>query len=124
MSNLVLIAENETNIIESLSFLLKRAGYEVAVALNGAEVLEKIHELRPKVVILDVMMPEYNGFEVLEKLNSDPIFQTTKFLMLTAKGQEADKNKAMELGADRYITKPFSNKEVIDCVEELQRELA
>ncbi len=124
MSNLVLIAENETNIIESLSFLLKRAGYEVAVALNGAEVLKKIHELKPKVVILDVMMPEYNGFEVLEKLNSDPIFQTTKFLMLTAKGQEADKNKAMELGADRYITKPFSNKEVIDCVEELQRELA
>ncbi len=124
MRNLVLIAENETNIIESLSFLLTRAGYDVAVALNGAEVLEKIHELKPRVVILDVMMPEYNGFEVLEKLNSDPIFESTKFLMLTAKGQEADKNKAMELGADRYITKPFSNKEVIDCVEELQRELA
>ncbi len=119
MGDLVLIGENETNIIESLSFLLKRAGYDVAVAYNGREVLEKIREQAPGIVILDVMMPELNGFEVLEKLEEEQLLPKTKVLMLTAKGQEADKKKARELGADKYITKPFSNKEVIDCVGEL-----
>lgn len=119
MGDLVLIGENETNIIESLSFLLKRAGYDVAVAYNGREVLEKVREIEPGIVILDVMMPELNGFEVLEKMEAEKLLANTKVLMLTAKGQEADKKKASELGADKYITKPFSNKEVIDCVAEL-----
>ena len=118
MRALVLIAENEANIIESLSFLLKRSGYEIAVAMDGQEALNLIYKLEPRMVILDVMMPVLDGFEVIESLD-DNIIKKTKILMLTAKGQEADKKKAQQLGVDRYITKPFSNKEVIESVNEL-----
>ena len=119
MSHLVLIAEDEPHILESLQFLLERAGLHIATAHDGAEAIRSIQELRPALVVLDITMQHHSGFEVLKRVRADPELSATKILILTAKGQQADRRTSVELGADRYITKPFSNKDLVADVREL-----
>lgn len=111
---LVLIAEDEPYIVESLTFLIERAGLDVAVARDGALALHAIRSLRPAVVILDIMLPEENGFEVLRFVKGNPELQRTPVLVLTARGQENDRQMALKLGADAFVTKPFSNRDVVE----------
>ena len=119
MSHLVLIAEDEPHILESLKFLLERAGLRIATAHDGAQAIRSIQELRPALVVLDITMQHHSGFEVLKRVRADPELSATKILILTAKGQQADRRTSVELGADRYITKPFSNKDLVADVREL-----
>ncbi len=114
MRPLVLIAEDEPYIVESLTFLIERAGLDVAVAKDGALALQAVKNLRPAVMILDIMLPEENGLEVLRFVKSNPELRDTPVLVLTARGQENDRRMALALGADAFVTKPFSNREVVD----------
>ena len=115
----VLIADDEPNIVISLEFLLKREGYEVVVAHDGAQALDRIRSERPDMAILDVMVPHRNGFEVCQDLRQDPEFKTLRIMMLTAKGRDTEVAKGMALGADAYITKPFSTKDLVAKVKEM-----
>ena len=120
MTTRVFIAEDEPNILESLSFLLGREGWEVTSALDGNTALEQLNnEALPDVVILDIMLPHRNGFEILRQLRSSPRTSKLPVIVLTAKGQEKDRKTAEEIGADAFVTKPFSNREVIDQVRKL-----
>ena len=115
----ILLAEDEPNIVVSLRYLLGRAGFEVDVCDNGSEALAKILDDPPAVAILDVMLPEMDGFEILRNLRADPRGSELAVLVLTAKGQREDRERAMEAGADMFITKPFSNAELVAAVEKL-----
>jgi DNA-binding response OmpR family regulator len=119
MSHKVLIADDEPNIVISLEFLMKREGHEVSVARDGQQALDAIRAARPDLVLLDVMMPVKNGFEVLQELRADEATAGTKVLMLTAKGRETDIAKGIPPGADAYMTKPFSTKELAERVRQL-----
>ena len=119
MTKQVLIVDDEPNIVISLEFLLLREGFEVRVARDGEVGLAKIRESHPDLVVLDVMMPKLDGFAVLEAVRADPALQSTRILMLTAKGREVDQKKGLGLGADAYIAKPFSTHELVDKVREL-----
>lgn len=119
MAKRILIADDEPNIVISLEFLLKREGYEVVVATNGAAALASVREQRPDLAILDVMMPQRNGFEVCQDLRADPQMQGLRIIMLTAKGRDTEVAKGLALGADHYMTKPFSTRELVARVKEL-----
>ena len=119
MAKTILIADDEPNIVISLEFLLKREGYEVVVAHDGMQALERIRERRPDLAILDVMMPQRNGFEVCQDLRQDPQFKDLRIMMLTAKGRDTEVSKGLALGADVYMTKPFATKELIAQVKAL-----
>lgn len=119
MKPLVLIAEDEPYIVESLTFLMERAGLAVETALDGAATLEAIGRLRPTVLILDIMLRNHNGFELLKTVRANPALAGMKVLVLTAKGQESDRRTALELGADAFITKPFSNRDVVEQIQTL-----
>ncbi|MBL8768654.1 MAG: response regulator [Planctomycetes bacterium] len=110
----ILVVDDEPFILRSLSFVLRREGFDVDEARNGDEALEAIRATRPNLVLLDVMMPKKNGYEVLSEVKSDPELRTTYIIMLTAKGQEADRIKGMELGVDEYMTKPFSPMKIVE----------
>ena len=115
----VLIAEDEPNLIESLSFILGREGYEVSAVSDGDAVLERLRSDRPHVLILDVMLPKRTGFEVLKLIKLDPTLSGIPVMVLTAKGQERDRKTAEYLGADAFVTKPFSNQDVVDRIKRL-----
>jgi len=115
----VLIAEDEPNIVASLEFLLQKSGYEVRVARDGDEALRLADSFRPEVVLLDVMMPVRNGFEVCRRIRENPALARVKIVMLTARGRDVERDKGFALGADAYMTKPFSTKELLAKVEEL-----
>jgi DNA-binding response OmpR family regulator len=119
MTYKILIADDEPNIVISLEFLMKREGHEVAIARDGQQALDAIRASRPDLVLLDVMMPIKTGFEVLQELRADEAIAATKVLMLTAKGRETDTAKGIALGADAYMTKPFSTKELAERVRQL-----
>ncbi len=119
MSARVLIAEDEPNLIESLSFILGREGYEVSAVSDGDAVLERLRSDRPHVLILDVMLPKRTGFEVLKLIKLDPTLSGIPVMVLTAKGQERDRKTAEDLGADAFVTKPFSNQDVVDRIKRL-----
>jgi len=119
MSKRVLLAEDEPNIVESLSFLLERAGYQVMVEVDGQKALDTVLADAPDVMILDVMLPEMDGYEVLRKMRADDRARSVPVLMLTAKGQREDRRVALECGADHFITKPFANAELVAAVEQL-----
>ncbi len=119
MSKKVLIADDEPNIVISLEFLLRREGFEVLVAVDGEEALAKARAERPDLVLLDVMMPKMNGFDVCQALRSDPELASMRVLMLTAKGRETEVSKGLGLGADAYMTKPFSTKDLVAQVRVL-----
>lgn len=115
----ILIADDEENIVISLEFLMKREGFEVLVATDGEEALARIRNDAPDLVLLDVMMPRKNGFEVCQEVRADPQIADTRILMLTAKGRDTEMAKGLALGADGYMTKPFSTKELVDQVHAL-----
>lgn len=119
MKKRVLLAEDEPNIVESLTFLLERAGYEVAVETNGRDALHSAMTHLPDVLILDVMLPEMDGYEILRRLRSDTKSESLPILMLTAKGQREDRETALDCGADLFITKPFANSAIIEAVGSL-----
>jgi DNA-binding response OmpR family regulator len=115
----VLIAEDESHIVESLSFILAREGYEVSSAGDGETAFSSLSACLPDLMILDIMLPRMNGFEVLRRVRADPDLRGLPVILLTAKGQAQDRQRADEIGADAFITKPFSNREVIDRVRAL-----
>jgi DNA-binding response OmpR family regulator len=119
MSCKILIADDEPNILISLEYLMKREGYAVSVARDGAEALATLRRERPTLVLLDVMMPTKTGFEVCQEVRADDELKDTLILMLTAKGRDTDVAKGLALGANDYITKPFSTKELVQKVREL-----
>lgn len=119
MAKKILIADDEQNIVISLEFLMKREGFEVEVANDGESALRKLAELRPDLVLLDVMMANKSGYEVCQAIRANPEWRSTKVLMLTAKGRETEVAKGMALGADAYMTKPFSTKDLVVRVRQL-----
>ena len=119
MAQRILIVDDEPNIAASLEFLLQRGGYEVRVAHNGEEALTLAESFRPELVLLDVMMPKLNGYEVCQRLRQGVNGSGVKIVMLTARGREVDVEKGRALGADLYVTKPFSTRELVAQVREL-----
>ena len=113
MAKRVLIVEDEPNIVESLRFLLEREGLSVAVQSDGARALDSVTATRPDLVILDVMLPNRSGFDILRDLRRSA---GPKVMVLTAKGQARDRDTAEEIGVDSFMTKPFSNKEIVATV--------
>jgi DNA-binding response OmpR family regulator len=119
MSKRVLIVDDEPNIVISLEFLLRREGLQVQVARDGEAGLAAIRATLPDLVVLDVMMPKLDGFAVLEAVRGDPATSAVRILMLTAKGREAEHKRGLTLGADAYLSKPFSTHELVAKVQEL-----
>ena len=119
MTHKVLIADDEPNIVISLEYLMKRAGYQVSIARDGQEALDTLRRERPRLVLLDVMMPKKSGHEVCQELRADEQIKDTLVLMLTAKGRDTDVDKGLGVGADAYMTKPFSTKELVAKVAQM-----
>ncbi len=115
----VLVVDDEPFICRSLSFVLRKENYEVFEARNGEEALEAIRKHRPDLVFLDVMMPKVNGFEVTKQVKSDPELRNTKIILLTAKGQDSDRETGRKLGADDYMTKPFSPTKILERARQI-----
>ncbi len=118
MSRSVLVVDDEPNIVLSLEFIMKQAGFEVRVARDGDEALGAIEASPPDLVLLDVMMPKRDGYDVCQTIRANPAWKDIRIIMLTAKGRDIEREKGMALGADDYITKPFSTREVIARVEQ------
>ena len=124
MAKQVLVAEDEANIAESIAFLLERAGFDVTVVADGRKALDTALGDVPDVLVLDVMLPSLDGYEILRQLRADHRCEALPVLMLTAKGQREDREMALKCGADKFITKPFSNAEIVSAVKELAGEQA
>ncbi len=120
MTRRILIVDDEPNIVLSLEFLMRREGYQVAIAADGEAALEAARAAPPPdLVILDVMLPKLNGFEVCRRLRGEPRLAGLKILMLTAKGRESEVARGLDLGADAYVTKPFSTRELVAQVRQM-----
>ncbi|GAB1391744.1 MAG: hypothetical protein AMXMBFR78_35660 [Rubrivivax sp.] len=119
MATRVLIAEDEPNIVESLSFVLEREGFAVRAVLDGEAALRELRADAPDLLVLDLMLPRMNGFEVLKAVKSDPALAAVPVIVLTAKGQAQDRRMVEEIGAEGFMTKPFSNREIVERVREL-----
>lgn len=119
MANKILVVDDEPNIVLSLEFLMKHAGFQVQTASDGEAALAAITAEPPDLVLLDVMMPRKNGYEVCQAIRANPDWKAIRIIMLTAKGREVEREKGLALGADDYITKPFSTQEVVERVREL-----
>ena len=119
MSAKIVVADDEVNILISLEFLLQRAGYEVSLARDGLEALALVRQVRPQLLLLDVMMPGKSGFEVCQAVRADESLASVKILMLTAKGRDTDLAQGLGVGADAYMTKPFSTKDLAARVREM-----
>ncbi len=119
MAKRVLVIEDEPNIIEAISFFLSRDGWDVFTHSNGHDALDAISNREPDLLILDVMLPGRSGYEILRDLRERSEWAELPVLMLTARGQEKDREMAAQAGANRFMTKPFSNAEVLEAVREL-----
>ena len=119
MAYRILIVDDEPNIVISLEYLMKKEGFQIAVATDGEAALQKASEFAPDLILLDAMMPKKSGFEVCQTLRADPALAGVKIIMLTAKGREPEVAKGMALGADAYITKPFSTKDLVLQIKSL-----
>ena len=117
-STRVLIVDDEPNIVISLEFLMKQQGYETATAADGRAALSEADRFRPSLVLLDITLPELDGFQVCEQLRAEH-GNGMRIIMLTARGQEAEVAKGLALGADAYVTKPFSTRDLVGTVHEL-----
>jgi DNA-binding response OmpR family regulator len=115
----VLIAEDEPHLVESLTFILEREGYEVLAAPDGEAALQQLLASTPDLIILDMMLPKLNGLEVLKKIRDHPHLKTLPVIVLTAKGQRQDRETALNIGANLFMTKPFANNEVVEAVNSL-----
>jgi DNA-binding response OmpR family regulator len=121
MSHKIVIADDEPNILVSLEYLMKREGHEVVLARDGVQALEAIRREKPALVLLDVMMPGKSGYEVCQAVRADEALAGVKILMLSAKGRDTDIAQGLGVGADGYVTKPFSTKELAARVREMLR---
>ncbi len=119
MSQKILIVDDEPNIVAALEFLLEKDGYEVRVAANGEEALGQLDAFNPDLVLLDVMVPKLSGYEVCQRMRAEPKWRNIKIVMLSAKGREVEVSKGMSLGADLYVTKPFSSAELVATIRRL-----
>ena len=115
----ILVVDDEPHVIRTLTFVLKKEGYEVSSAGDGEEAIANIQKSKPNLMFLDVMMPKKNGYEVCQELKCNSAFNDIQIIMLSAKGQEADKEKALSCGADEFMTKPFSPVGVVEKVRGL-----
>ena len=122
MQKRILIVDDDPNIVVSLEYLMKREGHTVAVAVDGEAALAAVAECAPDLILLDIMMPKKDGFEVCREIRANPAWQAIKVVMLTARGRDADRSKGLALGADAYMTKPFSTKELVAQVKHLLNE--
>ncbi len=115
----VLVVEDEPNIVISLRFIMEQAGFVVRVAEDGRQAVDEIIRETPDVVLLDLMLPELDGFSVCEAVRGNPAIADTKIIVLSAKSREIDRDRAMRLGADDFITKPFSTRDLGDRVRQV-----
>jgi DNA-binding response OmpR family regulator len=122
MPKSILVVDDEPNISLSLQFLMSQAGYEVSTASDGEEALQAMENAPPDLILLDVNMPKRNGFEVCETIRANDLWSDVRIVMLTAKGRDIEKEQGLALGADDYITKPFSTQEVVAKVKEMLSE--
>ena len=122
MARRIIIAEDEPNIVISLEFLLKQAGHDVSIARDGETALRLAREARPDLIVLDLMLPLVNGFEVCHRIREDPALRDTKVLMLTARGRQSEITRGLEAGANAYMTKPFATRDLLSAVAELLSE--
>jgi DNA-binding response OmpR family regulator len=118
MTHRILVVDDEPNIVMSLEFILQQSGFETAVARDGDEALQQVEEFRPDLVLLDVMMPRRDGFEVCQTLRATG-WDSLRIVMLTAKGRDTEVAKGLAVGADAYVTKPFSTRDLVAKVREL-----
>ena len=119
MTRRILIADDEPNIVVSLEFLMKREGFEVVTATDGEAALAALASAPPDLVLLDIMLPRMNGFEVCQRIRANPEWRNVKVLMLSAKGRDTEIAKGLALGADDYVTKPFSTKDLVAQVRQI-----
>jgi DNA-binding response OmpR family regulator len=119
MSKYILIVDDAPNIVLSLEFLMKKEGYDVHSVSNGEEAMEAIAEKVPDMILLDVMMPRKDGYEVCQELRANPDWKNIKIIMLTAKGRDVEREKGLALGADDYVIKPFATQELVNKVKTL-----
>jgi DNA-binding response OmpR family regulator len=115
----ILVVDDEPNIVMSLEFLMTRAGFDVQVARNGREAIEALDREPPDLLLLDVMMPEFDGYVVCERIRQDRRWDGTRIVMLTARGRESERARGLALGADQYVTKPFSTRVLVQQVKSL-----
>jgi DNA-binding response OmpR family regulator len=115
----ILIVDDEPSIVVPIQFLMEQQGYSVLVAENGEDALDVIYKYKPDLILLDIMLPRIDGYEVCEIVRLNPEYRGIKIIFLTAKGREVEIAKGLSLGADAYITKPFSNTELVAKVQEL-----
>ena len=118
----VLLIEDEPNIIEAIRFILSRDGWQVDIHANGETAVDAVRARRPDVLVLDVMLPGRSGYDILVDLRADPDTKDLPVLMLTARGQKSDREMATRAGANRFMTKPFSNEDVLSAVRDLARD--
>ena len=119
MGKRILIADDEPNIVVALEFLLKRSGYEVQIARNGEEALKQIESSPPDLVLLDVMMPLLSGYDVCRRIREHPGCGKVRIIMVSAKGRDPEVQKGLALGADLYVVKPFSTRELVQKIDAL-----
>ena len=119
MAKRVLVVDDEPNIVMSLRFLMEREGFQVEVAATGQAAVAALDRQPADLVLLDVMMPELDGFEVCQRIRAQPAWRDTKIVMLTAKGRDVERDKGMALGADAYVTKPFSTRDLVARVKQM-----
>ena len=123
MTHTILIVDDEAGIVVPLEFLMKKSGYTVLIARTGEEALQWVEKQTPDLILLDLMLPLCSGFEVCQKIREHPQWKGIKMIMLTAKSRETDMAKGMALGADAYITKPFSTHKLVDMVAEMLNDI-
>ncbi len=119
MPKKILIVDDEPSIIVPVQFLMEQNGYDVMVAFSGEEAMEIIAEKKVDLILLDIMLPVIDGFEVCQRVRENPLWNKIKIILLTALGSDANVEKGIALGADAYITKPFSNVDIVEKVKEL-----
>ena len=119
MAKEILIVDDEPNVVVPIQFLMEQQGYRVMIAERGEDALDLIYHYKPDLILLDIMLPGIDGYEVCEIVRLNPNYRNVKIIFLTAKGREVEIAKGLALGADAYITKPFSNTELVSKVQEL-----
>ncbi|TVR97540.1 MAG: response regulator [Rhodospirillales bacterium] len=119
MAKSILVVEDEPNIVLSLQFLMKQAGFEVRVARDGEEALREVEDKAPDLILLDVMIPKRDGYDVCQTIRANPDWREIYIIMLTAKGRDVDRDKGLSLGANDYVTKPFSTRDLTEKVKHI-----